>query len=390
MRWARIGLAAAVTVAVAGIAAVTVPASADPVPHSFGSADVGFAEGSATAGLVDRLDTMDEYVGAKKPILRLDLDWWKAQDCAACPPNFDHLRPIVDAANARGLPVLLILAYSPPWATGGRGDKFFPTDDAAWRRIVDATVAEFQGKVQAYEVWNEPNNKSMGNYGDGTVGPRRLRYWQLARIAHDRVHAACADCVVLAGASGVGDAISESRNDNESAQWLDWAYRNGFRDSFDAVTHHPYPAWNNGRSPSRPECVTRWWNMFGPPDAKCGELAAVRAVMVGNGDSAKKIWGTEFGYPTAGSGITKLTPAVIRDHLVEGIRMWQKLDYAGPLFVYSFRDSTACGTTSPECHFGLTTAAGVAKQPAYNDVAAALINAGPPPRPSARSSKASG
>ena len=49
-------------------------------------------------------------------------------------------------------------------------------------------------------------------------------------------------------------------------EWLDWAYRNGYRDSFDAVAHHPYPAWNNGRSPSRPECVTRWWNMFGPPD----------------------------------------------------------------------------------------------------------------------------
>jgi len=53
------------------------------------------------------------------------------------------------------------------------------------------------------------------------------------------------------------------------------------------VTHHPYPAANSGFGPSRPECVTRWWNMFGPPDERCGELAAVRAVMIRHGDSAK-------------------------------------------------------------------------------------------------------
>lgn len=354
----------------AGLGAVTLPASAEPV--TFTKDDVGFSEGAATAGLVDRLDAMDAYVGAKKPMLRLDLDWWKVQDCATCPPDFAHLRPIVDAAHERGMPVLLILAYSPPWATGGRGDKFFPADDAAWRRIVDATVAEFKGKVQAYEVWNEPNLTAMGNYGDGSVGARRLRYWQLTRIAYERVHAGCADCTVLAGASAVGDQISASRNDNESAQWLQWAYANGYGTSFDAVAHHPYPAWNSGLGPSRRECTTRWWNMFGPPDAKCGELAAVRDVMVRNGDSAKKIWGTEFGYPSAGDGITKLAAATVRDHLEEGIRMWRALDYTGPLFLYSFRDTVACTGNSPECHFGLTDTAGRPKQPMYDDVATAL------------------
>ena len=92
---------------------------------------------------------------------------------------------------------------------------------------------------------------------DGSVAARRLRYWQLTRIAYERVHAGCETCTVLAGASAVGDAISETRNDNESAQWLDWAYANGYGGFFDAVAHHPYPAWNMGRGPSRPECATR-------------------------------------------------------------------------------------------------------------------------------------
>jgi hypothetical protein len=377
MRAKRILAGLATLVVAVGLATVTLRAEAAATP-AFGNADVGFSEGSATAGLVDRLDRMDAYVGDRKPIVRLDLNWWGVQQCAGCTPNFQALDPIVDAASARGIRVLLILDYAPPWANGNHADDhWFPLNDSDWSGIVDATVAHFGGKVQAYEVWNEPNFAAMGNFGDGSVEDRRLRYWQLVKLAHERVHAACADCVVLAGASGVGDPISAARNDNESAAWLDWAYANNYGGAFDAVTHHPYPAWNVGFGPSRPECTTRWWNMFGPPDEKCGELAAVRAAMVKHGDTAKKIWATEFGYPSSGAGMTPISAEQRRDNLEEGVRMWRALDYTGPLFMFSFADNPGpgcVGSTDPECHFGLIDAAGAAKQPAYDSLQLALTD----------------
>ncbi|MBM2614762.1 hypothetical protein JIG36_04230 [Actinoplanes sp. LDG1-06] len=381
MRPKRILAAVAALAAAATLAAVTRPADAEttPSPYVFTQADVGFSEGAATTGLVGRLDEMDAYVGDRKPVLRLDLDWWSVQSCATCAPDFGRLDPVVDAANSRGMRVLLILGYAPPWANGGHADdKWFPVADNSWRAIVDATVVHFAGRVQAYEVWNEPNFANKGNYGDGSTAARRLRYWQLTRIAFEQVHTRCASCVVLAGASGAGDAVAEKKNDNEPAAWLDWAYANGYGQTFDAVAHHPYPAWDNGRSPSRPECEARWWAMFGPPDEKCGELAAVRAVMVKRGDGLKKIWGTEFGNPSAGDGIkNKPSSEGLRDILEEGIRMWRALDYTGPLFLYSYADSPSCaaGSTDPECHFGLTDAAGKPKQPAYDGVKLALTDA---------------
>lgn len=224
------------------------------------------------------------------------------------------------------------------WANGGKGITWFPTDDAAWGRIVDATVTHFGDKVSAYEVWNEPNLTKFAQYGDNSPAARRLRYWQLTRIAYGKVHAKCADCTVLAGASAVGHAASEKINDSESAQWLDRAYANGYGSPFDAVTHHPYPAWNSGRSPSRAECATRWWAMFGPPDEKCGELAAVRTVAVKRGDAGKKIWGPEFGCPAVAAGFPLLPDAAqIRDHLEEGIRNWRVLAPGGGAFRTSFR-----------------------------------------------------
>ncbi|MEV0567602.1 hypothetical protein [Dactylosporangium sp. NPDC050588] len=34
---------------------------------------------------------------------------------------------------------------------------------------------------------------------------------------------------------------SQTVNDNEAGDWLEWAYGHGFGDTFDAVAYHPYP-----------------------------------------------------------------------------------------------------------------------------------------------------
>jgi hypothetical protein len=338
--------------------------------------DIGFAEGAgvADADLPRRLDAMVAYVPGRSPFVRLDLDWWYVQDCRACAPRWDRLDPVVDQAAARGMRVLLILDYAPPWANGGHStDKWLPTSDTDWISIIDRTVQHFGAKVQAYEVWNEPNLREFGDYATD----RKSRYWHLVRLAHQHVHAGCPTCVVLAGGSAYGTPSSQTGNPNEPALWLDWAYRNGYKDDFDAVAHHPYPAWNSGLGPAQPSCQNRWWNMFGPPgeQSPCGELAYLHAVMVAHGDTAKKIWGTEFGYPT--SGATAVSRETIRDYLVQGVFMWRALSYTGPLFLYSYRDACADATVA-ECNFGMVTRNFTPKDILYPDMSDALTDA---PRP---------
>ncbi|NKX86546.1 hypothetical protein [Nocardia coubleae] len=360
------------------MAAVPGPAMAAPA-DSFTSADVGFAEGSGDgADIVRRLSAMQSAVSPKVPVLRLDLDWWSVEPARGAPLRWDRLDPVVDAAAARGMRVLLVLAYAPPWANGGHsGDKWFPTRDQDWTSIVDRTVAHFGGKVQAYEIWNEPNFVNFANF----VGDRKARYWQLVKLAYPRVKARCPGCVVLAGASGAG-TVQGGTNPNAPSVWLDWAYSRGYRNYFDAVAHHPYPAWNSGKGPADPECVNRWWNMFGPPSEAmpCGELALVHSVMVRHGDTAKKVWATEFGYPTAGLAAIP-SASTVSEYLVQGVRMWRALPYAGPLIVYSYRDRCTAAD-DPECHFGLVTTTMASKEPITADVSAALRGDGVTPVPS--------
>ncbi|MFI5495875.1 hypothetical protein [Actinoplanes sp. NPDC051859] len=384
---------ARITVLLLLIGAVGVPAPVAPVPiadpYTFTSADVGFIDGGDLESRPGRIAAMDEYVGNKKPIIRVDLYWHEVQPSRHVAPNWTRLDGVVDAAYERGVRVLLILDYSAPWANGGRGIHYFPTEDMAWAGIVRQAVAHFGNKVQAYEVWNEPNLRHFGNYGDNSLDVRAGRYWQLVEIAHREVKAGCPQCVVLAGGSTSGDTYEDANGTwhggDEAADWLEWAYRNGMGGHMDAVAYHPYPDHPGGNLPSfaKDPCAGaghwyRFWSTFGPDDPECGGLAALRAVMVRYDDADKQIWGTEMGFPSDGWREPQ-TPERVRDALEEGIRMWRSRPYTGPLFIYSFQDLPTTYSNcvdrpyESECHFGLRDADGNPKEPMYSDVRAALI-----------------
>jgi polysaccharide biosynthesis protein PslG len=65
-------------------------------------------------------------------------------------------------------------------------------------------------------------------------------------------------------------------------------------------------------------------------------------VMAANGDGLKKVWGTEYGPPTAGSpgAVSEATQA---KHVTDAYRLWRSYTWAGPLFWYSGRDVAAPG-----------------------------------------------
>ncbi|MEU8661698.1 ricin-type beta-trefoil lectin domain protein [Actinoplanes philippinensis] len=377
---------------IAALLVLPAPPAAAPVPipdpYVFTADDVGFADGGDADTSVGRIAAMDEYLGPKKPILRLDLFWELLQPQRGGPIDWNagRLDDRVNAAHEQGVRVLLILDYAPSWAGGHEGEhNWLPTGDDDWRTIVTATVEHFGPKVQAYEVWNEPNLKNFGSYGDNSLAQRAGRYWRLVEIAHDVIDARCPDCVVLAGGSAGGDAdttVSPIRNDNEAADWLEHAYTLGKGGTFDAVTYHPYPDIGGGHLPtfSRATCTGtiwyRFWSGFGPDgDPQCGGAAALYDVLRRHGQGDKRIWATEFGFSTLGPR-EPLAPRYVRDALEEGVRNWRTRSYAGPLFIYAFQspdpNAEICTRIPGECAFGLRDAAGTPREPMYSDVGVAL------------------
>jgi len=328
---------------------------------------------------------------AGKPV-RIEMSWWAVQDQPYAPYVWTKYDQVVDRATAAGQKILVLITYSPPWSNGGHTtadglDHWFPTPtwDAEWDKFIVALTQRYAGRVWAYEIWNEPNQASFGNYGSGTDVERKTRYWTLAKRTHGLIKGRCAECVVLAGGSAAGTrpanqpAVADSQpNPNSPAEWLNWAYANKFGDAFDAVAHHPYPIWHQRQGPSQSDCARPDRVLFGPSylpgkpyTQQCGQLAALRAVLVDHGHGHKKIWGTEWGYPTkSGMGTSHPSLELIRDFDVEGVHRWRETDYLGPLFLYQYRDSAGCVDSSPdpECHYGIVRRDGTAKEPRFTEL----------------------
>lgn len=88
-----------------------------------------------------------------------------------------------------GLHILGLLFRSPLWASSGDTVNHPPKDLAAWRTYVRSVAEHFRGRIEAYEVWNEPYGFFEG---------REDLYVQMVRIAREEIRQADPDALIVA------------------------------------------------------------------------------------------------------------------------------------------------------------------------------------------------
>jgi hypothetical protein len=237
---------------------------------------------------------------------------------------------LVDAARARGLNVLVMVAETPSWANGNKANNIPPLDMAYFGSYAKAMAYHFAGRVQAWEVRNEPNATWSWN---GTVS----QYVMMLQSGYRGFKAGDPKAlVVLGGISG------------NNATWLKSAYSAGARGSFDVVATHPYPS----PSDSPPEA-----DPSGTP-ASIPSVRNIEAVLSAHSDSSIPIWFTEFGWSahanTGSEPATQrgVTPQQQADYLVRALQLIRaNYPYVTNAFWYNERD-TSTGNVH-EDNFGL-------------------------------------
>ena len=215
--------------------------------------------------------------------------------------DIDHA---VRTARAAGIEVLMPISDGVPhWAsadprkTASSWDKMWqPRSMADYGDFVRYVAARYRPLgVRAFEIWNEPNHPRFW-----PSGPNPAAYVPMLKAGHAAVKSVDPGATVVLGGL--------SKND---ATYLAGIYANGGRAYFDVAAVHPY---TGSVSP------TRCWNdASGKPalDAFCS-LRNVRDVMVANGDTAKPIWLTEFGWSTS-TGSYGVDEATQARHLTEAV-----------------------------------------------------------------------
>ena len=217
-----------------------------------------------------RIAVLDDLRAAGISWVRIDLGWnslepqrgaWSAWHVAL----FDRC---VTWARERGMKVLGELIYTPAWANGGRDRRYPPTDLNDYANAANWVASRWQGKVSAWEAWNETNLDDFWLGSDD-------EYFRMLKLAYPKFKAGDPNAPVLFGGTAYNDT-----------DYIERAYQAGIRGSFDVLATHPYQGYGS-TPPEEGPCDSIWRYCHTP---------AVRALMVKYGDGDKPIWFTEYGW----------------------------------------------------------------------------------------------
>lgn len=302
----------------------------------------------------DRLAVLDKLKAAGVTWVRIDTSWAGIEASAKGDRNAWYLRMVdfcVNAAHQRGINVLMTLWLTPAWANGGRGERVPPTNPADYADFARWAAEYWKGRVNAWEVWNEPD--PVQTFWQGTTS----QYVDLLKAAYPKFKAGDPSApVVLGGPSSNDDA------------WIESVYSLGAKSSFDVLATHPYQGLADA-PPEYPDDGNRWWFTH---------LPAVRNVMAKYGDAGKPIWFTEFGWSAhdnwAGIGNWQrgVTPAQQGDYFIRAIKYTQT-NYPYVPVMFWYKERAQPGSTNVHYEGYALLNADLSERPVYSALKSFLV-----------------
>ena len=217
------------------------------------------------------------HVGGTTPWPDVPIAQWRLWDAYVAWPNlepskgrwqFRTLDAYIALASQHHVGLVLPLGLSPGWASARPTEKSTyqpgaaaePRDIEDWRTYVRTVVRHCAGKVQAYEIWNEPN---LPQFWSGTVD----QMVQLTREASLVIRSVDPQAII------VSPAATQARG----TDWLAEFLKKGGGEFVDVIGYHLYVA------PQTPE-------------ATVALVSTVKRLMQESGQSQKPIWNTETGW----------------------------------------------------------------------------------------------
>ncbi len=221
---------------------------------------------------------------------------------------------IVDLAEQYDIEIIARLSNPPSWTralTDTIGSMAPPDNLADYGDFVAATAVRYQGRVRAYQLWNEPNGNE--EWGLQNVDPEA--YTELLCEGYRRIKEVDPQAVVLAAALTPTLAM-DGRHMNDLI-FLQRMYNAGAGDCFDVFSAQGYGLWSGATDQRlRPTVINYPHHVL------------LRDMMVRNGDAHKPIWISEMGWNTVPEGIPanfgRVTEAEQAKYTVEAFRRQQE------------------------------------------------------------------
>ncbi len=266
--------------------------------------------------------------------VRIDVGWASLEPNQKGSYDFALNDKCVSMATSRGFHVLETLWMTPGWANGGQSVYTPPTNMNDYGDIAQTVAARYDGthgvgKVDAWEVWNEPD-PSQSAWAGTTAD-----YVNLVKASYARFHA---------GSSGVQVVVGGPASNR--TWYINQLYLNGLTGAyFDVISVHPYEAPSTAQPPEAPngdatDCCPGVYDW--PGDGYITHTPTLHSLMVAHGDGAKVIWWTEFGWSTCTGSSECVSKATQGDYTVRAIKLARaNYPWVTNVFVYDARDDSS-------------------------------------------------
>jgi hypothetical protein len=199
-------------------------------------------------------------------------------------------------AEKHGLGIIARLSNPPAWSRAAGNDlgSLAPPDDYAdYGDFVYAVVSRYKGRIQYYQIWNEPN--IYPEWGEQPVDPEV--YTELLKVGYTRAKEADPDVVIICGALASTIEVDYYPHGLNDFIFLQRMYDAGARDYFDVLAMQGYGLWSG---PTDQRMQPRVLNFSRP--------LYIRDVMVRNGDESKPIWLSEMNWNAVPEGFPAGAP----------------------------------------------------------------------------------
>lgn len=310
---------------------VTPTAAIDESSTTLGFADSDLSNTGMTEAEIDQQLGMMQSLGVKN--VRILIPWADIEEKQG-EYNWDYLDYIVDSATNLGMGILGVISQTPDWA--GNPVLAGMPDPDVFGGFAQLVATHYAGQISTYEIWNEPNAKNFLDPVDPAA------YTTLLQAAYPLMKQVDPNITVIGGVVGAG--ATEGTATMSPVDFVQGMYAAGAQGFFDALSFHPY---QYGYDFSAGETET------GSPFQ---QLQQILQIMATNGDSALKVWATEYGQPTTG----QYTEQEQADFIQNFLETWSQMAGTGPMFIYTLQD-TDSGSPNNQDNFGVYYSNGTAK-----------------------------
>ncbi|OQY19352.1 MAG: hypothetical protein B6I34_09655, partial [Anaerolineaceae bacterium 4572_32.1] len=298
--------------------------------------------------------------------LKVQVEWKHHEGIAKGQYSWDEIDRIAGACQANGIHLLVSVVKAPGWARGPSADYSVegpPANLQDYADFVGAMAARYKGKIWAYEIWNEQNL----HYEWGNEPLSASRYVELLKLAYQSIKANDPQAAVISGAltpTGYNDGVIAI----DDLLYLEQMYQAGLKNYCDGVGVHP-SGYNMPPDADWQTYTDSSAGFTGPYTNRHrswsfrGTMESYRNVMVTYGDSAKRLWPTEFGWASVhGLGVAPAlnyeyagdnTEQEQADWLVRAYQMGKDWGWVGPMFLWNLNFGPASGAADEKAAFGI-------------------------------------